>query len=445
MSAVGCGIVRGSGGNGFGRAPVVDAFLYGGSAIFALLVLSSSSMLRNTTWAEFAWPAYAAGALAALVLASVARRLGRRRLAKARLLLALGVLAGAAAVPLAFEVQWRTEPGHAPAGSLHPYAASEVVVTEGAAEALVRGRNPYSEQFTSGELAGRSPSTPEHFPYLPGMAVFGLPRALLPNTPWTDARIFFALATALVAATALARWRAPPERRLRALQVLLVLPTGALALVGGGHDMPVLALLLLALVLLERRRHTASAGAIAAAAMLKLTAWPLLFALAVTARGARRRVRSPIGLAVGFVGLGVLLAVAAGPGAFADDVLLFPAGLTSLPSPAASTTLGSMLLGAAGAPPVNTTRVALTSVLFVLAILGATAVLKGLAARPARAAAAASAAGVILLGLIMLSPVARTGYLVYPIDLLAWAFLLRPPQASPAALPLPRTGEAIAA
>jgi hypothetical protein len=45
----------------------------------------------------------------------------------------------------------------------------------------------------------------------------------------------------------------------------------------------------------------------------------------------------------------------------------------------------------------------------------------------------------------MLSPVARAGYLTYPIDLLAWAFLLRPPQASAAALPLPQTSEAIAA
>jgi hypothetical protein len=168
----------------------------------------------------------------------------------------------------------------------------------------------------------------------------------------------------------------------------------------------------------------------------------------VTARGARRRVSSPIALALGFVGLGVLLAVAAGPSAFADDVLLFPAGLTSLPSPAASTTLGSMLLGAAGTPSLNATRVALTAALFAVAILGTTAVLTALAARaagPARAAASASGAGAILLGLILLSPVSRTGYLVYPIDLLAWALLLRPPQASPAALPLPRTGEALAA
>jgi hypothetical protein len=430
---------RRTGAEGLVRSLGLDALLYGASAVFALHLLGSSTLLRNTTWAGLAWPAYAAGALAALGLASLAARLGRSGVVRARLLLALGVLAGAVIVPLAVEVRWRAEPGHAPPGSLHPYAASEVVVTEGAAEALVRGRDPYSVHFASDELAGRSPSTAEHFPYLPGMAVFGLPRALLANTPWTDARIFFALATALAGAAALSRWRAPPEHRLRALQVLVVLPTGAQALVGGGHDMPVLALLLLALVLLERRRHTASAGAIAAAGLLKLTAWPLLLAFAVIAH---RRLRSPIWLALGVVGLGVLGAAAAGPTDFADDVLLFPTGLTALPSPATSTTLGSALVGAS---PLNTTRVVLTLALFAVALVGSTAVLAALAAREAGPAHTATAAGIILLGLIMLSPVARAGYLVYPLDLLAWALLLRPPQTSPATLPLPRTTEALAA
>ena len=392
-------------------------------------------MLRNTTWAAFAWPTYAAGAAAALALMAVVSRLDTRRLAQARLLLALAVVAGAVVAPLAVEVQWRTEPGRAPPGSLHPYGASEVVVTEGAAEALVHGRDPYSTHFASRELEGRSPSTAEHFPYLPAMTVFGLPRALIGSRPWTDGRIFFALGAALVAAFALARWRAPPQQRLRALQLLVVLPTGAHALVTGGDDVPVLALLLLSLVLLEQGRHEASAGALAVAALLKLTAWPLLLAFAATSR---RGVR----LAVGLVTLGVVPAAAAGPGDFADDVLLFPTGLTALPSPAASATLGSTLVGGA---PLNATRVALTLALFGLAGLVSAAVLRALAAREAGPAGAAAAAGVILLGLIMLSPVARAGYLVYPIDLLAWAFLLRTPQPATAALPLTHAPEALAA
>jgi hypothetical protein len=45
----------------------------------------------------------------------------------------------------------------------------------------------------------------------------------------------------------------------------------------------------------------------------------------------------------------------------------------------------------------------------------------------------------------MLSPVARTGYLVYPIDLLTWAFLLRTSPTATVALPLPHAPEALAA
>ena len=38
---------------------------------------------------------------------------------------------------------------------------------------------------------------------------------------------------------------------------------------------------------------------------------------------------------------------------------------------------------------------------------------------------AAAAAALVLLTLIVLAPVARAGYLVYPLDLIAWAALLR--------------------
>lgn len=422
------------------RSLAVDALLYGASAAIAVHVSTSAPLARNRTWGAYAWPAYAAGGLAAIALAWVTARRGRG-LPRARLALALCVLAGAVALPLANEVRWRFEgaqPGGAP---LHPYAASEVVVTEGAAAALLRGRDPYSARFTSPELAGRSPSIPEHFPYLPGMAVFGAPGALLPHSPWTDARIFFALVTALAAAAAFRSWRAQPERRLRALQVLVVLPTGAAALVAGGDDMPVLALSLLALVLFERGRHVASAVAVAAAGLLKVTAWPLLAALAVSARDGRgRRLGSPLVLAAAVVVAGVLVAVAAGPAAFVDDVLLFPAGLTALPSPAASTTVGSTLVHALGGSPLDAARVALTSALLAVALLVAAAVLIALArARahgPARSARTAAAAGTMLLTLVVLAPVARVGYLVYPIDLLVWAVLLHPPRAgAPAARP----------
>ena len=209
--------------------------------------------------------------------------------------------------------------------------------------------------------------------------------------------------------------------------MLIILPTGAPILVGAADDLPVLSLMLLALVLHERGRRNASAGAIAAAALLKLTAWPLLIALAVATRARRLG----MWLAPLLVGTVVLAAVAAGPAAFADDVLLFPSGLTTLPSPASSSTVGSLLTGAAGHAPLDPLRVATTALLFATALAIATAAMVKLARATepgtAHAGAAAAAAAVTLLALIVLAPVARIGYLAYPIDLAVWAALLHPP------------------
>src|SRR3954463_1508968 len=88
------------------RATLVDALLYAASAVFALRVLGTSSMLRNRTWADLAWPAYRAGTLAAVALAAR----GGAQLFRALLAVAAAVFVGAVVVPLAVEVQWRTEP-----------------------------------------------------------------------------------------------------------------------------------------------------------------------------------------------------------------------------------------------------------------------------------------------------------------------------------------------
>src|SRR5215475_4117749 len=99
-------------------------------------------MLRNRTWAELASPIYAAGAAGALALAVLAARLGPAKILRARIVLALLVAAGAVAIPLALEAHWRNDPSRAPASALHPYGASEIVVTEAAASALVHGHDP---------------------------------------------------------------------------------------------------------------------------------------------------------------------------------------------------------------------------------------------------------------------------------------------------------------
>jgi hypothetical protein len=306
------------------------------------------------------------------------------------------------------------------------YVASEVVVTERAAAAVARGADPYSARLDSAELV-RSPRAVGHFPYLPGMTAFGLPRALLSKAAWTDARLYFLAATLLAAGAAAAAWRRSPARRLRALQLLVVLPTGATALVVGGDDVPVLGLSLLALVLFERERQLGSAVAAGAAALLKLTAWPLLLALGVAALARDRRRISPLAVAPVVVLLCLLPAAAASPAAFADDVILFPQGLASLPSPATSTTVGSLLVDAT-----SHSRVATWVLLGVAFAIGA-----GVLVRLARTGGAnpAASAAAILLALVLLAPVGRSGYLVYPLELAAWSVLLRPPRPRPVLAP----------
>jgi hypothetical protein len=404
------------------RAAVGDALLYLASAAFALCLLRFSPFVKYRAWAGFAAPTYVTGALGAVAVAVLARR-SRRALARARLLIALALLIGTLAVPLAAEVWWRAERGAS-------YAPSEVVVTEVAARALVHGRNPYSVALTSPELVGRQPGIARHFPYLPGMALFGVPRALLPDTRWSDARVWIALATVIVTGAALCRWRAPLELRIRLLQVLLI-PVGAAVLVAGGDDVPVLALCLCALVLFARGQRGGAAAAIGLAALLKLTAWPLLAALAIG--GAARdpeRPRAAALVAVPIVVVGGMVAcVVAGASAFADDVLLYPFGLTALPSPARTTTLGTVMVDRLTAAPVLLGRTeaigAVIATGFAISAAIMCALVRVCKLRPVGAAEIAAAAGGILAVLVVLAPQARLGYLIYPLDLLAWAALMR--------------------
>src|SRR5439155_11075931 len=129
-----------------------------------------------------------------------------------------------------------------------------------------------------GPLVARPIATKTHFPYLPGMIAFGLPRALDGRSPVADARVWFALATLAVAGIALLpRGSAlEPNDRLRAFQVLAVLPTGALLMATGGDDLPVLALMLLTLVLADEGRPAGAGVALGVAAAMKPTAWILV-------------------------------------------------------------------------------------------------------------------------------------------------------------------------
>jgi hypothetical protein len=280
---------------------------------------------------------------------------------------------------------------------------------------MLDGRDPYEADYGQGPLAARPVATTTHFPYLPGMLVFGMPRAVDGTSPWADARVWFAVVATALTLLALAT-RAGSERRdIRLAQVLLALPTGAVLMATGGDDLPVLALALLALVMLSRERPGWAGVAGGAAAALKQTAW-LLLPFLVMASANRRRTAGAAALMVAPL---IVPFVLWHPGAFIEDFVKYPLGLGQGDSAAGTVTLGAVL---ADILP-GGHRVA--ALLFLLAVLGVGAWL--LIKRPwPGPAGVARAAGVIWLVAFVLAPAARLGYLVYPINLLTWSVVLVP-------------------
>jgi hypothetical protein len=386
-----------------------DPLLYGAAAALTGLIALFAAIPQYREWGRMAIGPYAVGAVLALALG---RRSAVPRI-RARAWLAIVVLTGAALVPLCAEATLRSRYGM----GLH--AQSEAIVTEEAAKALLDGRDPYAAVYLRGPLASRPVATRTHFPYLPGMILFGVPRALDGRSPGSDSRVWFAVASLAVAAWALL---GPPGRsvdprgRLFAFQFLAVLPTGALPMATGGDDIPVLALVLLGLVLLRDARTTGSGLAMGASIALKQTALLVLpFVVVAAPRG--RRLRALAGAAA--IALPVTAVFAAwNPAAFVEDAVRFPLGIGHERSAAGTPTLGTLLVRAV---PGHST---LVSGLLVVAVLAIAALL--LVRRPPRdAAGAAGAAAIVSACALVLAPEARAGYLIYPIDLAAWALALR--------------------
>jgi Glycosyltransferase family 87 len=423
---------------GAGRGAQWDAALYGAAAVVAAVSATVDAIPLQREWARLAIAPYAAAALVALLLALRWRRRPARRPLAVRTVLALAVLLGALVVPLALEVAWRAELGD----RLH--VQSEVFLTEQGARALLGGRDPYSVTYGYGLLRTYPPGVWQHIPYLPGIFAFGLPRALFGAGPLSDARLGLTLVSLAAALLAL-RWSGVSgERRLRVLMVLLILPTGARYLVGGGDDIAVLALLLLAVVL-EQRRLPVAAGLVAGlAAAIKQTAWPALPLLALAARdrgGRRAGWRHLAAVAAVVVPVVAPFAVWDLGGLF-RSVVLFPLGLGSEPTIARGLTLGQLL-----ARPFPGAK---TAIAVVLAVgLLAAGVLLAVRRPPTTVATALSYAAALLAVAVVLAPAGRLGYLIYPVNLLVWSRLLAsgayPDERQPRAVPVagadpPRNG-----
>ncbi|MDA8148848.1 MAG: glycosyltransferase family 87 protein [Actinomycetota bacterium] len=429
-----------------------DVLVYGASALFAVLTIVIAGIPLYRQWGEMAVGPYLAAAVGMAVVASLAAR--HRRSAPgheagqgatgaerqpatrgpvrwtnvARVVAFVVVLAGATVVPLTMEVIWRSE------GNPSAHVQPEVVVVERAGARVATGKDPYQVIDRNGHVLVHVKGQPTYelyYPYLPGMVLFGLSSSLDKHpSRLADARVQFLAFTAIVAVLALAFVRGADEPRRRVLQLLTVLPAAALPLATGGDDMPVVALMLLALVALQRRRPLLAGLAMGAASSLKFTAWPLavLAAWVVFDRRPRRATPWYVAGVVVVTGAVVLPVALANPAAFIDNVVRFPLGLSGIASPAASPLPGHLLVSAF--PRWHRVYV------YVLVLGGgALLALRLWKAPPRDAAAAATFTGWVMLIAIMLAPATRFGYLLYPVDLFAWGWMLRRADEPAAATP----------
>ncbi|MFI6411902.1 glycosyltransferase 87 family protein [Streptomyces sp. NPDC050585] len=311
-------------------------------------------------------------------------------------------------------------------------AQSEVHVMERAGVLTLRQGHPYlSDPRTVAEVT----------PYLPGMAVLGLPRAVwgdggpLPAAAG-DARLWCAaLFLGCVAAARRAgggvpgvggagsgsvagRWRGRAGTGRAAVGALVASPVVALPLCVSGVDLPLTGLLLLALVYAARRRPVAAGLALAAACSLKWTAWPAV-AVAVALLAHRAGPRAAVrGAATAVAGTALVLLPAAvlAPGPLVRQVFAFPTGRGPWETPAASPLPGRLLaeLGPGG-------WWAAVGLLLACGV----GVAASLAVRPPQGlVAAADRLAVGLAAGFLLAPAGRYGYLALPLLLAVLARLV---------------------
>jgi hypothetical protein len=300
----------------------------------------------------------------------------------------------------------------------------EVQVISRSAGLLLQHGTPY---LPAGELTYWL----SYNPYLPVMALFGLPRALGATGILGDPRLWLTVTSiALIWAAFMV---AAPHRRcvgcrrgvLLSTVFFAASPVIAFPLAVGITDPPVIALLLLTLALIARPSGLfRAAAALGVACAMKATAWPAVpvFAAMLAARDAAKAAWRFAGIALG---LAVLLSVASAPAAlghpwaFMQNTVLFPLGLSKYKTPAASPLPGHLLA---------TTGMAGHWAAVGLLIAAGLGFAVSLVVRPpanARAAAWRLALGLAVI--FTLAPATRWGYFVYPIGLAGWLLLTRPP------------------
>jgi Glycosyltransferase family 87 len=371
-----------------------------GCALFGGGVALFSGDPLHRLWGTCAAIAYALAALA--VLAWRSRATGSD--------VALVILVcGAILIPLL----WMVWTGH---------GEPEVGVVASSAKTLIKHGTPYK----SAKVLATTTNPNLYNPYLPLMAVFGVPQALFGHTVLTDPRVWFGLVFLVVFAWALRVAGAKDCARWALL--LTVSPFIAFELCVGGTDVPMVAFMCLGFALLWRpaRSNAIAAGlALGVASSMKATAWPALavaFALLYVRDGKREAWRfTAWSLAV--------VAVIVGPfailrfSALVKNTILFPLGLASVKSQAASPLLGHAL---AATGPLGHT------IVVILLVGSGLAILVSLFVRPPRDVPAATWRLVIgLSAMFVLAPSTRFGYFIYPAALVLWLLVSQAGRKTP--------------
>ncbi|TWF74732.1 methionine-R-sulfoxide reductase [Pseudonocardia hierapolitana] len=285
-----------------------------------------------------------------------------------------------------------------------PFAQPEVWVIEDAARRWLATGSPYP----SGAAAGPD----GYFPYLPGMALFGMPRALAGDVWLTDARLAFAAAAVAGCAVGVGTLAGGAGRSLPAW-LLAGNPLVGLTMATGGHDLALAGLLVAAVGLTAVRdpRATAAAAVLAGvAAGIKPTAWPVVLVLVVlVARTGGPALR----FAAAAAGPALLLCLSdllRAPRLVLEHLVLFPAGLAAVPTPAASPLPGAWIAALPGG------RAIALGIVLAAAAFAAVLLIRR---PPADAAAAARFAAASLAAGMLLAPSGRVGWFVVPLLLAA--------------------------
>ena len=372
------------------------AGIFAGSAIFAALVAIFSSDSVHQLW----------GAIAACGYGLAVVATGRREEPRGRDI-ALGLsFCGALFVPLA----WM---------AAHALEQPEVAVVARSGASLIHQGTPYADAAV---LAGtQDPNA--YNPYLPVMALFGVPRALFGANLLTDPRIWFGVVFIVVFWLALRVGGAPDPARWAIL--VAASPVIAFELAVGGTDVPMVAFLCLGFGFLWQRRPLLAGLALGVGAAMKATAWPaVLVAIALLAVSDGKRAVGSFALtAIAVVAVCVGPFVISHPKALVENTIMFPLGLASVTSQASSPLPGHVIAA--------TGHVGHTIVVVLLVAAGL-AIAVSLVVRPPRSVprAVVLLAGAMTL-MFVLAPSTRFGYFIYPATLMIWLLAVLPPSAMP--------------